>query len=454
VAEFATGGICPPGIPLAQGSFHATPLSDGNVNTTWPTTPAPLGIETVTLYGQYGNTEWGRTDEAYTHYNDGLTQAGLIKPLDINGNFDPTNGAIVFLFIGFSNCDIEVCGGNKNVWQADGGGLVGQPCATNCPNPYNHNVGIPYNRINGEADQHSFLYQIYHPTPYLVGGHVYVFDGALGGQTLPTWDPAGFYTDPNNLCTFLPGSPYDPECNYDRVNQDLVHNGFSEKQVQAIFIKTSTSRPQCDLSGLHCNSSTPDVYVSEGYMGNIVRYLKCCKAGPPGSLQPRYPNLHQVFITSRIYGGYAKNAQPGYGGETAGCLSPEPFAYEEGFAVQRLIVAQIKQTNNISSSDLYSGIVDYNNAPWIDWGPYLWASGNVPRSDLLYWCNNNGGLCASVRDTRYGDLLKPNQYWGDFTHPSTKGAEKVANELVKFIQGQLPAPQTHISDWVTPWLIW
>jgi hypothetical protein len=80
VAEFATGGICPPGIPLAQGSFHATPLSDGNVNTTWPTTPAPLGIETVTLYGQYGNTEWGRTDEAYTHYNDGLTQAGLIKP--------------------------------------------------------------------------------------------------------------------------------------------------------------------------------------------------------------------------------------------------------------------------------------------------------------------------------------------------------------------------------------
>ncbi len=55
---------------------------------------------------------------------------------------------------------------------------------------------------------------------------------------------------------------------------------------------------------------------------------------------------------------------------------------------------------------------------------------------------------------RYGDLTNPDFYWGDFTHPSTKGAEKVANELVKFIQGQLPAPQSHISDWVTPWIIW
>jgi len=84
----------------------------------------------------------------------------------------------------------------------------------------------------------------------------------------------------------------------------------------------------------------------------------------------------------------------------------------------------------------------------------LWASGNTPRSDSLFWCNNQSGPCAGVRHMRYGDLTNPDFYWGDFTHPSTKGAEKVANELVKFIQGQLPAPQSHISDWVTPWIIW
>ena len=83
----------------------------------------------------------------------------------------------------------------------------------------------------------------------------------------------------------------------------------------------------------------PDAYESQIYIGNILRYLKCCKLDPygmPGTF-PRYPNLKQVFITSRTYGGYAN-------GTEHGCLMPEPFAYEEGFAVQRSIVAQIDRT--------------------------------------------------------------------------------------------------------------
>jgi hypothetical protein len=166
-----------------------------------------------------------------------------------------------------------------------------------------------------------------------------------------------------------------------------------------------------------------------------LRYLKCCKLDANGNStgQPRYPNLHQVFVTSRIYGGYAQN--PPNGG-LDGCLSPEPFAYESGFTVQRAIVAQIDQTNNIADPDPYSGALDYNNAPWFDWGPYLWASGNSPRSDQLVWCNNQIGRCSGLRDLRFGDLNdNTGTYWGDFTHPTATGAAKVSGLLFNFMSG-------------------
>src|SRR5581483_3179455 len=130
----------------------------------------------------------------------------------------------------------------------------------------------------------------------------------------------------------------------------------------------------------------------------------------------------QVFITSRIYGGYANSLNHGC------TLNPEPFAYEEGIAVQRLIVAQIKQSNGVQNNDTYAGAVDYSKAPWFDWGPYLWASGETPRSDGFNWCNGQGDInCPSSQfDVRHGDPSNQVMYYGDFTHPTAKAAEKVA----------------------------
>jgi hypothetical protein len=339
--------------------------------------------------------------------------------------------------------------------------LAGQPCAGLCPNLNNPQGTVAWNKAvrNGvwdQIDQLSFLRQVYpdnNSANWLVGPSIVAFDGALGAQTLTHWDPTSIGYFWNAECTWDPFTDTNPECNYYRVADDLRRNNFTEAQVQAIFFKSSTEFPTCDLQHVYCTgSTTPDAYSSEQYLGNILRYLKCCKLNSQHQSTgiPRYPNLKQVFLTSRIYGGYGN-------GNPHGCLSPEPFAYEESFAVQRLITAQIRQSNGIQNPvDSYSGQVDYNLAPWVDWGPYLWASGPIVSTGTgLKWCNGQGTPQCPLaqRDVRDGDIFGDSiTYWGDYAHPSAKGAEKVANQLVKFIQGQLPAPQSNISDWVTPWI--
>lgn len=308
--------------------------------------------------------------------------------------------------------------------------------------------------------QQSLLYQVYNANPLFVGPHIVIFNGAMGAQSLDKWDPTpnGWYAN-NNDCTTDGANGIDPECNYIRVRNQLVVNGFSEAQVQAVFMKSATSYPQCDMRLLYnCpqngGEANSDAYASEKYMGDILRYLKCCKLGPPGAPPaPRYPNLQQVFITTRTYGGYAANSTAA-GGLTAGCLSPEPFAYEEGFAVQRAVVAQID-----GNTTDYAGDVRYpQSAPWFDWGPYLWANGANRSSNGLFWCDTTTqGLpqCLNNQgDFRYGDTASGfTEWWGDHTHPTYQAQKKVADQIVSFIKGTLQGPQAFISDWVTPWVL-
>lgn len=326
-----------------------------------------------------------------------------------------------------------------------------------CPNLDNPQGGVAYNiavrdGIPDGYDQLSLLRQVYpdnNQNNWLVGSSVAIFNGALGGQTLDKWDPTSFGWYATHDCEYDHFTNDNPECNYYRVADDLLLNHFSEKQVQAIFIKSGESFPDCDLQHNFCPmSDPPDAHIAEQHLGNILRYLKCCTLdGQHHSTgNPRYPNLKQVFVTSRTYGGYA-NGDPTQGaGDT--CLNPEPFAYELGFAVQRLITAQIRQTGGITSpSDADAGQVDYTVAPWVDWGPYLWAYGEAKRNfDQMNWCKGQGDLACphDQRDVIDGDLLDPVNYWGDYTHPAGTGVKKVANLLVNFIQ---------TSPWVTPWKV-
>ena len=101
-----------------------------------------------------------------------------------------------------------------------------------------------------------------------------------------------------------------------------------------------------------------------------------------------------MFITSRIYAGYATVP-----------LNPEPYAYEYGFSVKWAIQAQVDQMRG-GAPDSIAGNLDYKKgvAPWLAWGPYLWADGTTPRSDGLTWDRS--------------------EFQPDGTHPNPKAAKK------------------------------
>jgi len=270
----------------------------------------------------------------------GLEHASRIEPLDTAGNPNPA-GKYVLMSLGMSNTTQEFCKPKAdddtpcNTWT-----FMGQAAADPAVN-----------------------------TASLV-----IVNGALGGQSAPTWAPPFFQ-------------------NYDRIRDEVLEPmGLSEQQVQAVWIKVANPAPTVALP-----DPAADAYVLEAEMGEIIRTLKM-----------RYPNVQQVFLSSRIYAGYA-----------ASTLNPEPYAYESGFAVKWLVEAQIEQVAT-GATDPVAGDLDYQaGLPWLGWGPYLWANGTTPRSDGLVWVEAD--------------------FEGDGTHPGRTAEEKVGSMLLDFFKN---APYT------------
>lgn len=193
-------------------------------------------------------------------------------------------------------------------------------------------------------------------------------NGARSGQVATTWDAP-------------------EEANYDRVlGTRLTPLGLSERQVQAAWVKVTHFTPSVSLP-----DPQADAYSLLTDLGEIVR-----------AMRTRYPNLQQVFLSSRIYAGYANIN-----------INPEPFAYETGFAVKWLIEAQIRQATT-GVVDARAGDLGPTVAPWLAWGPYLWANGTQARADGLTW-----------------ELI---DFEGDGTHPARGGETKVANQLLTFFK--------------------
>ena len=171
-----------------------------------------------------------------------------------------------------------------------------------------------------------------------------------------------------------PNSRYWPE-----VEQRLAAAGVTAKQVQALWIKE----------------------VIPGAIGfpDKARELAKNITATLNNIHDRFPNAKVAYISSRTYGGWT---------EAGG--SPEPGAYETGFAVKWVVMGQIDGKPELNY-DPAKGAV---RSPWIEWGPYFWTDGVKPRKDGMVY------LREDVRE--------------DGLHPSDKGTAKVAGLMMQFFK--------------------
>jgi len=193
--------------------------------------------------------------------------------------------------------------------------------------------------------------------------NVILVDGAQGGQS------ADRITD--------------PEANFWRtIEQRLRQSEVTAAQVQAIWFKQAFPAPRAAFPA--------EARRLQGYIAKDLEIIR-----------RNYPNLRLIFMSSRIYAGYASSS-----------LNPEPHAYESAFAVRWTILEQLTLAEQLKQG-----------APTIVWGPYLWADGEKGRrADNLIW--------------------KAEDFGPDGTHPSTSGRRKVAEQLERFF---VSSPLT--KDW-------
>lgn len=167
------------------------------------------------------------------------------------------------------------------------------------------------------------------------------------------------------------------------VEQRLTQSGATAKQVQVVWMKQADANPLLTFP--------QDAQRLKNELVTISQILK-----------QKYPNLRTIYLSSRIYGGYA-DSQPTRG---------EPVSYQTGFAVKWLIEDQINGSAELNF-DARLGEV---KTAWLAWGPYIWADGTTPRSSdgLFYVCSD---------------------YQSDGVHPAPNGArEKVASQILNFFK--------------------
>ena len=207
-----------------------------------------------------------------------------------------------------------------------------------------------------------------------VNPKVLVIDCAQGAQT------AGTIKDPNLAY-------------WKMVNRRIQNAEATPQQVQVVWMKEANGNPK-------------------GPVLDYARQLEADESAVLNNLNDKFPNVKIAYLSNRIYGGNAGSP-----------LNPEPYAYASSFSVKWLIASQIEGKPEVNY-DPAKGAV---RAPWIAWGPDLWADGLKGRVEERW-------------------ILKLDKDTGpDGTHPSMLGREKVARLLMDFLKKNDPTSR--------PWFV-
>jgi hypothetical protein len=179
--------------------------------------------------------------------------------------------------------------------------------------------------------------------------------------------------------------------NWETVGQRMDAAGVTAAQVEVLWVKT--------LAGWPWRGFPWEARFFEARLADILR-----------NAQERFPNLKIAYLSSRVYAGYALRPE-----------SPEPYCYEQGFAVKWLIADQIAGNPDLNY-DPAKGPV---RCPWLAWGPYLWADGTKGRKDGLVWLRSD--------------------FSSDGMHPSKQGYRKIGKGLLDFLMKD-PTSQLWFND--------
>jgi hypothetical protein len=183
-------------------------------------------------------------------------------------------------------------------------------------------------------------------------------------------------------------------------NDYLPNAGVTPNQVVAVFFM--------DLDGGPNGTFPKDMTLLQSQYESIMR-----------NLVTLFPNVKMTYLSSVYYMGYSAGLPMK--------LDPDPWAYEAGFAVKNAIQDQINGVGNLNFDPAAGSVV----APWMAWGPYLWANGLNPRSDGLVW------TCQDVQ--------------ADGTHPSNPaGRIKVSTQLLNFLKTDATAAPWFLAPGAKP----
>ncbi len=197
-----------------------------------------------------------------------------------------------------------------------------------------------------------------------VASDVKLANGAIGGQTMAEWAVPGAQVWSDSASRIQDG-------------------GLAPNQVEVAWMKMGSQLGQ--LAPTEGERTEQERAWLESVISNA---------------HDTFPNLQRIYISSRIYAGYAS--------------TPDHHEPETGWG------------NGLSVRAVVSDSVAGSTAIWTAWGPYLWADGLTGRSDGLTW------ECSDFE--------------GDGVHPAASGEQKVASHLWDFFAGEPSACEWFLSD--------